>query len=160
MKGTILGAHDGRGVLIGADERRRDFPLSEWRSPGAPTAGQAVDFIEAGDEARSVFLAPGAGAQVGGVRQSPSFVLGAISVCFLAVGFLIPLLPTIGAFVFGILGVQQAERDGDSTGLLLSRIGWIGALVMLIIGALAVIAAVMLLGGVFALTAFQLGPID
>ena len=60
MRGTILGVHGGRGVLSGADERRIEFPLSEWRSAGTPLAGQVVDFVEDNGEARAVFAVPGA----------------------------------------------------------------------------------------------------
>ena len=42
MRGTILGVHGGRGVLSSTDERRVEFPLSEWRSAGTPVVGQVV----------------------------------------------------------------------------------------------------------------------
>jgi hypothetical protein len=132
MRGTILGLHDGRGVLLSADERRLEFPLSEWRSAGAPSPGQIVDFVEEGGQARAVFIVPGAHGPSGvGVRHSGSFVLGAISVGCLALGFVIPFLPTVAAYVLGVVGAAQARAEPDDTALMLSRIGWIGGLVML-----------------------------
>lgn len=149
MRGTILGVHDGRGVLIGADERRLEFPLTEWRSGGAPMAGQIVDFVEEGGQARAVFAVPGAfSASGGGARHSGSFVLGAISVGCLALGFIIPLLPTVAAFVLGVIGASQARTENDETALVLSRIGWIGGLVVLALGALVVMAVFAFLGTV------------
>lgn len=148
MRGTILGVHDGRGVLLGPSEQRLEFPLSEWRSPGTPAPGQIVDFVEEGGQARGVFAVPGAG----GMRsQSSAMVLGCVAVGCLVLGFIIPLIPTIAAFVLGVIGASQARSDGDETALLLSRIGWIGALVLLVIGFLAVLAVFTLLGtGFFA----------
>lgn len=157
MRGVVLGAHDGRGVLLGADDRRLEFPLSEWRSPGAPAAGQVVDFLEDGGEARAVFVVPGAAA---GRPRSGSFVLGVIALGCLALGFVIPLLPTIAAFVLGVVGAAQAQSDGDETALLLSRIAWIGALVLLLIGLLAILAVIAFVGTIGLASIFQLGPTD
>lgn len=112
--------------------------MSEWRSAGTPTAGQIVDFVEDGGGARGVFAVPGAWSGVRGVSQpsSTATVLGSIGCVCLALGFIIPLLPTIAAFVLGVIGAGQARETGDETGLLLSRISWIGALVLLVIGVL------------------------
>ena len=146
MRGTILGSHDGRGVLLTADERRLEFPLSEWRSGALPLAGQVVDFMEEGGQARAVFLVP-AGAAAGR-RHSNAFVLGAVALGCLALGFIIPLVPTIAAFVLGVVGAGQAQSEGDETALLLSRIAWIGALVLLLIGFLAILAVIGFVGAV------------
>ncbi len=163
MRGNILGVHDGRGILIDGDHRRLEFPVSEWRSPGAPSAGQAVDFIEQDGEARAVFavlVAPAA--SLSGGPRSGSFVLGAVALACLVVGFIIPFVPTVAAFVLGIIGAQTAQQEGDDTALLLSRIAWIGALVLLVVGVLALSAVIVLMGGLFGLAHFfSLGtPMD
>lgn len=144
MRGTILGVHDGRGVLLGAGERRLEFPLAEWRSAGMPAAGQIVDYVEEGGEARAVFAVPGAVA--GSSSQSSSMVLGIVAIGCLALGFIVPLIPTIAAFVLGVIGAGQAQQQRDETALLLSRIAWIGALVLLIIGVLAILAILAFVG--------------
>lgn len=157
MRGVILGVHDGRGVLLGDGERRLEFPISEWRSTGAPAAGQVVDFVEEGGQAKAVFAvptAPGYGAQLGG--QSGARVLGIIGVICLVVGFIIPLIPTIAAFVLGVIGAGQAQAERDDTALLLARISWIGALVLLAIGMLALLALIALFG-VMGVTAISHG---
>lgn len=160
MRGTILGVHGGRGVLI-ADERRLEFPISEWRSAGAPTAGQIVDFVEENGEARAVFAVPGAHASGVARSYSGSFVLGAIGVGCLVLGFVIPLLPTIAAFVLGCIGASQAQAERDDTALLLSRIAWIGAVVLLSIGVLAMLAVMALIGTIGFAAIFEgLGPTD
>jgi hypothetical protein len=162
MRGTILGVHDGRGVLSDADARRLEFPISEWRSAGAPSPGQVVDFIEADGEARAIFAVPGAArTATPPAAQSGSFVLSAVALGCLAIGFFIPLLPTVAAFVLGIIGAQQAQREGDETALLLARIAWIGAIIMLVVGVLALTAVIALLGGLLGVaTLFELGPTD
>jgi hypothetical protein len=158
MRGTILGVHDGRGFLLGPSDQRLEFPLSEWRSAGTPVAGQAVDFVEEGGQARGVFAVPGL-TNTG--RQSGSMVLGSIGVGCLALGFIIPLIPTIAAFVLGVIGAAQARTEQDETALLLSRIAWIGALVVLVIGVLAVLAIITLFGTLgFAAAWHGLGPTD
>jgi hypothetical protein len=157
MRGTILGAHDGRGVLLSADERRLEFALSEWRSPGAPAAGQIVDFVEEGGQARAVFAVPGA---VSARAPTGSFVLGAIALGCLALGFIVPLVPTIAAFVLGVIGANQAQSEHDETALLMSRVAWIGALVLLLIGFLVVLALIALIGTIGLTSLFSLGPLD
>jgi hypothetical protein len=148
MRGTILGIHDGRGVLLGDGERRLEFPLTEWRSGGSPYPGQIVDFIEEGGQARAVFAVPGASAQSFGVPgpSSNARVLGIIGVICLVVSFVIPLIPTIVAFVLGVIGAGQAQQDRDDTALLLSRISWIGAVVMLGLGLLIVLSIIAFVG--------------
>lgn len=131
MRGTILGVHATTGVLVTDDHRRFDFPMSEWRSAGTPAAGQIVDFVEEGGQAKAVFAVPGAAH-----AQSGSFVLGAIALGCLALGFIVPVLPTIAAFVLGVIGAQQARTEHDANALLMSRIAWIGALVLMVIGVL------------------------
>jgi hypothetical protein len=156
MRGTILGSHNGRGVLLTADDRRLEFPLSEWRSGALPLAGQMVDFMEEGGEARAVFIVP-----AGAVRaHSGSFVLSIVALGCLALGFIIPLLPTIAAFVLGVVGASQAQSEGDETALLMARIAWIGALVLLLIGFLAILAVIAFVGAVGVGSLFPLGPTD
>jgi hypothetical protein len=158
MRGTILGVHGGQGVLLGPSEQRLEFPLSEWRSPATPVAGQIVDFVEDNGAARAVFAVPGATA---GRPASSSMVLGGIGVGCLALGFIIPLIPTIIAFVLGVLGASQARGEGDETALLLSRIAWIGALVLFVIGLITLLAVFALLGTFgFAAIFHGFGPID
>jgi hypothetical protein len=147
MRGTILGVHDGRGVLLGDGERRLEFPLTEWRSGGQPYAGQIVDYVEEGGQARAVFAVPGAsGATNFSTPQSSSRVLGIIGVICLVVGFVVPLIPTIAAFVLGVIAAGQAQQERDDTSLLLARISWIGAVVMLGLGVLIVLSVVAFVG--------------
>lgn len=145
MRGTILGVHDGRGVLLGEGERRLEFPLTEWRSAGSPVAGQIVDYLEEGGQARGVFAVPGASMGFN-ATQSNSRVLGIIGVVCLVMGFIIPLIPTIAAFVLGVVGAGQAVQERDDTALVLARVSWIGALVFLSIGLLAILAVIAMVG--------------
>lgn len=146
MRGIILGVHDGRGVLLTSDDRRLEFPLSEWRSPGMPAAGQVVDFVEEAGQTRAVFTVPGAAS--GPRPQSQAMMLGIIGVVCLVVGFIIPFLPTIAAFVLGVIGASQARTEHDDQALVLSRIAWIGAAVLLGIGIIAMLAIFTLIGTV------------
>lgn len=157
MRGTILGSHDGRGVLLTSDDRRVEFPLSEWRSGGLPIAGQVVDFTEEAGEARAVFTVPGAAA---GRGHSGSFVLAAVALGCLALGFIVPVLPTIAAFVLGVIGAGQAQSEGDETALTMSRIAWIGALVLLVMLFLVILAVIFFIGAIGFAGLFNFGPTD
>ena len=163
MRGTILGVHDDRGVLSDAAERRLEFPLSEWRSPGAPFPGQLVDYVEAEGEARSVFAVPGQprAAQALPAVQSGSFTLAVVAIVCLIMGFVIPFVPTVAALVLGVIAARAAQRDNDDNALLMARIAWIGGLVLLALGALALIAVIMLMGGVFGMAhVLSIAPLE
>lgn len=144
MRGTILGVQGATGVLVTDDHRRFDFPLSEWRSAGAPVAGQIVDFVEEGGQARGVFAVPGAAVRAGG--HSNSFVLSAIALACLVLGFIVPVLPTIAAFVLGVIASGQAQVEHDENARLMARIAWIGALVLIAIGFLVMLAVFAFVG--------------
>ena len=144
MRGTILGVHDDRGVLLTADDRRLEFPLSEWKSAGAPSAGQFVDFVEEAGQARVVFAVPAA--PITFKPHSQAMLLGLIGVICLVVGFIVPFIPTVAAFVLGVVGAGRARAEQDESALVLSRIAWIGATVLLVIGVLAMLAVFTLIG--------------
>jgi len=143
MRGTILGIHDNQGVLLAADDRRLEFPLTEWRSAGSPSAGQVVDFVDDAGQVRAVFAVPGLAAAK---PHSQAMTLGIIGVVCLVVGFIIPFIPTIAAFVLGVIGAAQARADHDDQALVLTRIAWIGAAVLLVIGVIAMLAVFTLIG--------------
>ena len=157
MRGTVLGVHDGRGILLGVNDQRLEFPLSEWRSAGAPFAGQSVDYLEDGGQARAVFAVPGV---VGAGPASSSMILAGIAAGCLALGLIIPIVPTIIAFVLGVIAAAQARADREDTALLLARIAWIGALVMLGLGLLLVLGVIALFGTLGLAGLWHLGPMD
>lgn len=146
MRGQILGVENGEGLLLGPQGERRRFPLSEWRSSGAPAPGAWVDYLAEGEgDAHAVYaIAAAPPATRGG---SSSFTLGASGVACLVLGLIIPVLPTLAALVLGLIGAARAHEEHDQTGLALSRVAWIGALIMLGVGALAIMAIFVLFGG-------------
>jgi hypothetical protein len=154
MRGQILGTDQARGVavLVGDGGGRLEFPLSEWRSAGAPFAGQWVDYVEADGQARQVFAVPaGAPGSAHATGASRGVVFGGLSLACLLLGFIVPFLPTVAALVLGLVGARRSQEDGDETGLVLSRIGWIGAAVLLLFGVLLILAALLFFGGLAAL---------
>lgn len=70
-------------------------------------------------------------------------MLGAIGILCLVLGFVVPVLPTLAALILGLVGADSAKRHGTGTGLVLSRIAWIGAAVLLAIGLGPLIAALL-----------------
>lgn len=152
MRGTILGVYNGRGVVIAGDDRRLEFSMTEWRSPGAPTPGQAVDFMEENGEARAIFAAPPSGgaasapAAPSSAASSSAMTLAIIALVCLALGLVFPVLPTIAALILGIVGAGQARAANDDGALVMARIAWIGAVVMLVLGLLVVFAFISFFG--------------
>jgi hypothetical protein len=145
MRGTILGVHNGRGVVIAPDDRRLEFSMAEWRSPGSPTPGQSVDYVEENGEARAVFSSPPlAGAPLPAAQPpaptSSAMTLSIIALVCLALGLVFPVLPTVAALILGAMGAGQARETNDSSALILGRIAWIGAIVMLALGVLVLLA--------------------
>jgi len=130
MQGQILHVDDRRrsGLILGQDGIRYDFGAGEWRGAVPPRSGGSVDFVAGQGQAREIYpigIAP----QASPVAADNSEIYGWVGVALLVLGFFIPLLPTLGAFIFGVLGAGAARRSGNGTGLLLCRIAWIGAVV-------------------------------
>jgi hypothetical protein len=87
-------------------------------------------------------------------------ILAGIAVGSLALGFIIPIVPTIIAFVLGVIAAAQARPEREETALLLARIAWIGALVMLCLGLLLVLGVIALFGTLGLAGIWHLGPMD
>lgn len=161
MQGQILEATAAKsGTILGDDGARYGFAADDWRVADFPAAGMRVDFVPGeGSTAREIFPLPGAprpGPSPGAVPpqgapqpvyapqvpQNNSQLLGWIGIACLIVGFVVPIiLPTIAALILGLIGADSAKRHGDSTGLVLSRIAWIGALAAFAVGLLVLLFA-------------------
>lgn len=152
MQGQILQVDAGRtGLILGDDGSRYRFTDSDWKGLEEPAPGRHVDFIAADGQATEVFPLP---AQDGAPWPPPppvppvpprgsdagsSVLLGLLGIACLVLGFVIPILPTIAAFVLGLVGADNAKRHDNGPGLILSRVAWVGALVLLV-AAVALIA--------------------
>ena len=159
MQGQILEASAAKsGTILGDDGNRYTFTAGDWRTADAPAVGGRVDFLAGeGGAAREIFPLPGTagGAQPAGapVMAPPtsypprpptnnSQLLGWIGIACLVIGFVLPIvLPTIAAMVLGLIGADTAKRHNDTNGLILSRIAWIGAVVLLALGVLLLLFA-------------------
>ena len=163
MQGQILEANAAAksGTILGDDSNRYGFSAVDWRAAEVPGPGMRVDFVPGdGSVAREIFPLPGtmsggsptmaAPAMSGPPPQSypprpptnNSQMLGWIGIACLFLGFILPiLLPTIAAFILGLIGADTAKRHNDSTGLVLSRIAWIGAVATFALGILLLVFA-------------------
>jgi hypothetical protein len=153
MQGQILQVDNDRrvGLILGSDGKRYDFAAAEWRGANPPLVGMAIDFIANDNQASAVFPLTGNVAMpaAGGVVVGPadnSVTLGWLGVGCLVLSFIIPVLPTIGAFVLGLIGSGEAKKHGNGTGLLLGRISWIGALVITFAGFVLIALGLSFLG--------------
>lgn len=161
MQGQILEASAAKsGTILGDDGNRYTFLAADWRVGDAPVPGSRVDFVPGdGGAAQEIFPLPGAAAGAAAAApvmaanvpppsypprppQNNSQLLGWIGVACLILGFILPiLLPTIAAMILGLVGADSAKRHNDSTGLVVSRIAWIGAVVTMALGALLLVWA-------------------
>jgi hypothetical protein len=165
MRGQILQAEaSGGGTIAGSDGNRYTFSRSDWKGPSDPVAGIEVDFIAGAGTAGEIFPLPGRSAGLGGTAQSysaasstasaantaarpvastnegSSVLLGWLGIACLVLSFVIPLLPLVVAFILGLVGASSAKQYRNDTGLTLSRISWIGALVLFVVGVLLVVS--------------------
>jgi hypothetical protein len=159
MRGQILEVRtSGGGTILGADGNRYSFGRPDWRGPGEPPTGGEVDFIAGSGTAAEIFPLPGrpqasassfsaassvAAAPAAAVQsrnEGSSVVLGVIGIVCLVLGFVVPVVPTIAAFVLGLAGADSAKRHNNDSGLVLSRIAWIGAVVLTAISVLVIVA--------------------
>lgn len=157
MRGQILEVKpSGGGTVLGSDGNRYGFSRPDWRGPGEPPVGGNVDFIAGSGTAGEIFPLPGqpsaasfaAPSSMGAAPAAPvqprsegsSVVLGIIGIVCLVLSFVVPVLPTIAAFVLGLVGADSAKRHNNANGLVLSRISWIGAVVMTAVGVLVIAA--------------------
>jgi hypothetical protein len=155
MRGQILEVGTtGGGVILGTDGNRYTFGRSDWRVSEEPQRGAEVDFIAGTGIATEIFpIPPRASATTTftattaspQAAQGSSQILGIIGILFLVLAFIVPVLPAFISLVFGLIGAGSAKRYGNETGLVLSRIAWIGSVVVLV---LAVVMVALL--GVFA----------
>lgn len=161
MQGQILEASAARsGTILGDDGNRYAFSPGDWRAADPPAAGVRVDFVLGeGGLAREIFPLPGAAGTASSAAVPPptyaappsnpprppqnnSQLLGWIGIACLIVGFVLPIiLPTIAALILGLIGADSAKRHNDSTGLVLSRIAWIGAIATFAVGILVLLFA-------------------
>ena len=154
MQGQILQLNDAErtGLILGSDGKRYPFTSADWRGGNPPSLGGNVDFVAAEDAAREIFpINSGAFASAMSSASSVaptdnSIVLGWLGVGSLVLSFMIPVLPLIAAFVLGLLGASSAKRTGSSTGLMLSRVAWIGSLVLVLAGVILVALGLSFLG--------------
>ena len=145
MRGQILQADaaSGSGIILGSDGNRYSFSEGDWRGAEAPASGIEVDFIPGEGVAREIFPLPSpptTGPSPTNQSRSPasegsSVILGVIGIGLLLLGFIIPVLPTVAAFIIGLIGADSAKRHNNETGLILSRIAWMGSLALMIVGA-------------------------
>ena len=153
MEGQILQVEPGQrsGLILGADGNRYGFSSPDWKPSDAPATGLRVDFVATDGRATEIFALPGqanappapaAMSQPAGmVNEGSSVMLGLIGIGCLLLGFVIPVLPTVVAFILGLVGADSAKRHNNNTGLILSRVAWIGALILMAIGVLLLVFA-------------------
>lgn len=144
MRGQVLEVTAAGGMILGEDGQRYKFMGTDWKSAVAGVDGTEVDFVAVGERATQVYSVRAVGSNwqatsrpTGGAGNS--VLLGWLGIACLVLSFVMPLLPLAGALLFGLAGASSAKVAGNETGLLLSRIAWIGALVLIGIGVVALV---------------------
>jgi hypothetical protein len=155
MRGQILETDAaGGGTILGSDGNRYSFARSDWKGPTAPAAGNGCDFIAGSGTAQEIFPLPGrasassyASAQATAapaVRrdEGSSQLLGILGILCLVLAFIVPVLPAIGGLILGLIGADSAKRHRNDAGLTLSRIAWIGSLIVLALAVIVILALI------------------
>lgn len=163
MRGTILGfdGGSGEGIITDSEGRRIKFARTEWKSPGEPVPGRAVDFDMEDERATGIFIVPGSGNPLDIGNQEPArqaTTYGIISlVCGIVTFFLGPIgiVTVVLAVVFGVKGKNIGMNLSDKTGYYLSVGGLVLAGIALLITLIALTACASLLGLAGSLGAFH-----
>lgn len=138
MRGQVLETGAAGGQILGEDGQRYKFMGTDWKSAVAAASGGEVDFVAVGERATQVYPVRATGGWEAAARPvnggDNSIFLGWLGIGCLVASFLVPVLPVLGGFIFGLMGAAKAKAHGNSTGLILSRVAWIGALVMTAMG--------------------------
>ncbi|MES1199569.1 MAG: hypothetical protein ABUS48_06280 [Pseudomonadota bacterium] len=88
--------------------------------------------------------------------QSATMTMSIIAVGSLALGFVVPLVvPTIVAFVLGIIAAGRAKAEREETPLVLARIAWIGATVEFVFVAIVLLGIALFFGGMAGFAAWR-----
>jgi hypothetical protein len=115
VKGEVrqIGGLEGGGLILGEDGNRYSFLLHEWKADHVPVIGTPVEI--------PAFEIP----------PSNASLFAGIGMGLLVLGIIVPILPSIAALIFGLLGASSAKRHKNRNALIFSRIAWIGALVLI-----------------------------
>jgi hypothetical protein len=147
MRGQILEVGTtGGGVILGTDGNRYTFGRSDWRVTDAPQRGADVDFIAGSGVATEIFPIPprvtatsfASASSEARKAEGSSQLLGIIGILFLVLAFIVPVLPAFISLVFGLIGAGSAKRYNNETGLVLSRIAWIGSVIVLVLAVVTI----------------------
>jgi hypothetical protein len=152
MRGQVLNAGNGSndGLILGDDGRRYGFARAEWKAVGLPVPGVAVDYLAVEGAARDIYPLSAIGiatAPVAAIYPNNSSVLGGFGIGCLCLGFFFPVLVPLVGLVLGFVGAGTAKRYGDTGGLALSRIAWIGNLVLLFLQVIGVLLLLTIFSG-------------
>jgi hypothetical protein len=144
MRGQVLEVTAAGGMILGEDGQRYKFMGTDWKSAVAGVDGTEVDFVAVGERATQVYSVRAVGANWQAASRPTSgagnsVLLGWLGIGCLVLSFVMPVLPVAGALLFGLVGASSAKANGNETGLLLSRIAWIGAVVLMAIGVVALV---------------------
>jgi hypothetical protein len=137
VKGEVrqIGGLEGGGLILGEDGNRYSFLLHEWKADHVPVIGTPVEFVATEGIATQVHPHPAALPPVEipafEIPPSNASLFAGIGMGLLVLGIIVPILPSIAALIFGLLGASSAKRHKNRNALIFSRIGWIGALVLI-----------------------------
>lgn len=163
MRGQVLNAGNGsdEGLILGDDGMRYAFARAEWKAVELPASGARVDYLGAEGVARDIYPLSAIGvappATVMAVYPNNSNVLGGFGIICLCVGLFVPVLVPLIGLVLGLMGAGTAKRYSDSSGLALSRVAWIGNLVLLILQTIGFLLLITIFSGFALIMLHHLG---
>ena len=108
MKGQILTFKKDRGIILGEDEKRYEFDLSDWKEKVLPKKGMKVDFEIEEDKAKNIYLI-----EVTSSYLKPNTkILGGVGAIFILLSWL-PYVG-IGLYLIGLIFITLAIKELSS----------------------------------------------
>lgn len=100
MKGKILAVEEDGGIILGDDDKRYNFKLSEWKEKIPPQKGAEVDFEIEDEYAKNIYFIIIPNYTLINDIESNTSILGGVGTIFLLLGW----IPYIG-FIFYLAGL-------------------------------------------------------
>ena len=143
MKGQILTFEENKGIILGEDEKRYEFDISEWKENIPPFKGAKVDFEVEDNKAKNIYLleVPKPDIITNLNLKSNTKIFGGMGAVFI----LLSWLPYIGValyiigLIFLTIALKNISEKNPQSGILKK---WLISIALIFLMAISFIVAV------------------
>ena len=108
MKGQVLTFKNDKGIILGEDEKRYEFDLSEWKEKTPPKKGMKVDFEIDENKAKNIYIL-----DINTLYLKPNTkILGGVGAIFILLSW-VPYIG-VGLYLIGLIFMIFAIKELSS----------------------------------------------